>query len=121
MVEASMRGVLENEEDGVIRLELRSVETDMGSTRCLIEKVLSNKPFNAFGFLESMKRAMAPARGFTAKKIDKNLFPFQFIMEVDMRSVLNREPWHFEKTVVMLKELGRGEQPSTLVFGKAAF
>ncbi|KAL8555996.1 hypothetical protein ACS0TY_003708 [Phlomoides rotata] len=64
---------------------------------------------------------MAPARGFTAKEIDKNLFSFHFTTEADLRTVLNREPWLFEKSMVMLRELGRGEKPSALVFNKTAF
>ncbi|KAL8556060.1 hypothetical protein ACS0TY_003750 [Phlomoides rotata] len=54
---------------------------------CLIGKVLSNKPFNAFGLLETMRKAMNPSRGFTAKEIRKNLFLFQFRSKSDMVGV----------------------------------
>ncbi|KAL8484903.1 hypothetical protein ACS0TY_027267 [Phlomoides rotata] len=104
----------DNEEEEVLRLVFGEVTSVKSSSRCLIEKVLSRKAFNAFGFLEAMKRVMAPARGFTAREIDKNLFLFQFNSEADMRTVLNREPWLFEKNVVILKELGSGEQPSSI-------
>ncbi|KAL8484305.1 hypothetical protein ACS0TY_026838 [Phlomoides rotata] len=110
-----IRSPTDTVEDEVLCLDLGDAESDSGSTRCLIGKVLSRKSINAFRFLESVKRAMAPTRGFTAREIDKNLFSFQFNTEVDMRVVLNRESWHFEKSVVILKELGRGEQPSALV------
>ncbi|KAL8523785.1 hypothetical protein ACS0TY_013669 [Phlomoides rotata] len=104
----------DNEEEEVLRLDLGEVMSVKSSSRCFIGKVLSRKAFNAFGFLEAMKRAMALTRGFTAREINKNLFLFQFNSEADMRAVLNREPWLFEKNVVILKELGSGEQPSSI-------
>ncbi|KAL8457284.1 hypothetical protein ACS0TY_035217 [Phlomoides rotata] len=61
--------MMNTEEDEVLRLDLGDVELDRGSTR-----------------------------GFTAREIDKNLFSFQFNTEADMRAVLNRESWHFEKS-----------------------
>ncbi|KAL8498713.1 hypothetical protein ACS0TY_021879 [Phlomoides rotata] len=68
-----------------------------------------------------MKQAMAPAKGFAAWEIDRNLFSFKFNYESDLKNVLDREPWLFEKNVVMLKELGRGEQPSAISFDCAVF
>ncbi|KAL8491100.1 hypothetical protein ACS0TY_022940 [Phlomoides rotata] len=38
-----------------------------------------------------------------------------------MLGVLNRKPWHFDKNVVLLKELGSGEQPSTIEFTTVTF
>ncbi|KAL8524893.1 hypothetical protein ACS0TY_014497 [Phlomoides rotata] len=86
---------------------------------CLIEKVLTNKPFNAYGLLETMKKAMNPLMGFTAREIGKNLFSFQFRTISDMRSVLSREPWTFDKNILMLQELDGGEQPSAIAFARS--
>ncbi|KAL8497265.1 hypothetical protein ACS0TY_020811 [Phlomoides rotata] len=49
------------------------VETSM---MCLIGKVFTNKTFNAYGLLETMKKALNPSMGLTAKDIGKNLFSF---------------------------------------------
>ncbi|KAL8512437.1 hypothetical protein ACS0TY_018782 [Phlomoides rotata] len=91
------------------------------SSMCLIGKVLTNKSFNAFGLLEAMKKAMNPPHEFTAKEIGKNLFSFQFRSSMDFDRVLAREPWHFDKHILMLKELGKGEQPSAVMFDKPPF
>ncbi|KAL8477664.1 hypothetical protein ACS0TY_029820 [Phlomoides rotata] len=64
---------------------------------------------------------MNPQRGFTAKEIGKNLFSFQFRSTADMLGVLSREPWHFDKNTILLKELGGGEQPSRVTFTTAMF
>ncbi|KAL8519998.1 hypothetical protein ACS0TY_010797 [Phlomoides rotata] len=109
------------EEEGVLRLDLDFGTGDAVSTKCFIGKVYSNKQFNAYCFLEVMKRAMASARGFDAREIRKNLFSFQFNSKENMRAVLAREPWHFDKNVVMLQELERGSQPLTIDLKYAAF
>ncbi|KAL8523278.1 hypothetical protein ACS0TY_013309 [Phlomoides rotata] len=75
----------------------------MGSMMCLIEKVLTNKPFNAFGLLEMMKRAMNPPRGFTTKKIGNKLFSS------------SSDP------CPICSEFDGGEQPSTVTFTMATF
>lgn len=53
-------------------------DSTQGSTLCLIGRVLSNKPFNTFGFLEAMKKSMNPPKGFTVREVGPNLFSFQF-------------------------------------------
>lgn len=86
--------------------------TPKNSTCCLVGKVLSTKSFNAFGFLEAMKKAMRPSKGFIAREVGQNLFTFQFHSDSDLKDVLNREPWLFDKNLLLLKELEMGEQPS---------
>ncbi|KAL8543414.1 hypothetical protein ACS0TY_004086 [Phlomoides rotata] len=109
------------DEEGTLRIDLEGFDANMNSTRCLIGRVATSKAFNVFGFLEAMNGAMAPLKGFEAREIDKNLFSFQFNSEEDMRVVLDREPWLFDKKVVILRELQRGEQPSTLTLNRATF
>ncbi|KAL8465175.1 hypothetical protein ACS0TY_034610 [Phlomoides rotata] len=81
-----------NNEDTVCIEEIKAGE-GAASTLCLIGKVLTNKSFNAFGLLETMRKAMNPPMGFTAREIGKNLFSFQFRVVSDMNEVLAREPW----------------------------
>ncbi|KAL8483506.1 hypothetical protein ACS0TY_026263 [Phlomoides rotata] len=90
------------DKEGTLRIYLDGLDGDLNSTRCLIGKDATSKAFNAFDFLEAMKRAMAS-------------------LKEDMRVVLNREPWLFDKKVVNLRELKRGEQPSTLTLNGAIF
>ncbi|KAL8457923.1 hypothetical protein ACS0TY_035691 [Phlomoides rotata] len=78
------------------------------------------KPFHAYGFLEAMKRAMNPTKGFTAKEIGPNLFSFHFQSQIDLREVLSCEPWHFERNIMALKQLDLGERPSSTVFSSMA-
>ncbi|KAL8497271.1 hypothetical protein ACS0TY_020817 [Phlomoides rotata] len=110
------KGVDLGEEEIVRLIDEKRAEVE-GSRNCSIGKVLSNKSFNSFGLLE----AMNSPRGFTTKEIGKNLFSFQFHSQSDMLGVLARELWHFDKNVILLKVLKRGEQPSTITFDSTNF
>ncbi|KAL8528455.1 hypothetical protein ACS0TY_006039 [Phlomoides rotata] len=57
---------------------------------------------------------MNPLMGSTACEIGKKLFSFQFRSYQDMKEVLSREQWLFDKNILSLKELGGGEQPSAI-------
>ncbi|KAL8461704.1 hypothetical protein ACS0TY_032984 [Phlomoides rotata] len=103
------------EEDFVV-IEGEEVDTGRTLPLCLIGKVVTGKPFNDIRFLEAMKRAMNPSKGFTPKEIGLNLFSFHFRCHVNLKDVKRREPWHFEKNLVLLKEIGKGEQPSAVAF-----
>ncbi|KAL8512470.1 hypothetical protein ACS0TY_018808 [Phlomoides rotata] len=106
------------EEDDFVIIEEDKVEGVRNLPLCLTGKVLTGKSFNTFGFLEAMKCAMCPSKGFTAKEIGPNLFSFNFKSHDDLMEVKRREPWHFEKSLVILKEIEKGEQPSTMSFTK---
>ncbi|KAL8542605.1 hypothetical protein ACS0TY_003476 [Phlomoides rotata] len=99
-------------DETVVTLEEEEDCTPQSSSLCLIGKVLTSKPFNSFGFLEAMKKAMRPPKGFTV--MGPNLFSFQFCSMADLSEVLDREPWLFDRNLVLLRELGMGEQPSSV-------
>ncbi|KAL8512383.1 hypothetical protein ACS0TY_018753 [Phlomoides rotata] len=111
------RGV-NGEEDDVVVLEGNDTGENRALPLCLIGKVAIGKPFNAFGFLEAMKRAMNPSKGFTTSEIGPNLFSFQFQRYADLEEVKRHEPWHFERNIVLFHEIGEGEQPSAVTFTK---
>ncbi|KAL8498259.1 hypothetical protein ACS0TY_021546 [Phlomoides rotata] len=70
------KGRMDMHKEDTVCIEEIEARTGATSTMCLIGKVLTNKSFNAFGLLETMKKAMNPSMGFTAREIGKNLFSF---------------------------------------------
>ncbi|KAL8457812.1 hypothetical protein ACS0TY_035621 [Phlomoides rotata] len=108
------------EEEDFVAIEEEGGPIERTQPMCLIGKVLTRKPFNAFDFLEAMKRAMEHLKGFTVKEIGLNLFSFQFRSHGDLLEVKRMEPWHFEKSLVILKEIGEGEQPLEVEFKTTA-
>ncbi|KAL8462316.1 hypothetical protein ACS0TY_032575 [Phlomoides rotata] len=107
--------------DDIVVLEEDSQKCTAAASLYLVGHVLTRKSFNAFGFLETMKRAMNPSKGFTVKEIGPNLFSFQFRSTGDLLEIRKREPWHFEKNLLMLKTLEADEQPSKASFSSANF
>ncbi|KAL8520124.1 hypothetical protein ACS0TY_010884 [Phlomoides rotata] len=87
------------EEEDVVIIEGKDEDGNQALPLCLIGKVATGKPFNAFSFLEVMKRAMNPSKGFIATEIGPNLFSFQFKSHADLE-----------------EEIGEGEQPSAVAF-----
>lgn len=83
------------DEDVVVLLDEGGDLESQSLPLCLIWKVLTTKPFNAYGILEAMKLVMNPSKGYAAKGIGPNLFSFQFNSVEDLREVINREPWLF--------------------------
>ncbi|KAL8533792.1 hypothetical protein ACS0TY_009983 [Phlomoides rotata] len=104
------------EEEDIVIFEKEEADSVRDLPKCLVGKVATGKTFNAFGFLEAMKQAMNPSNGFTAKEIGPNLFSFHFNSHDDLLEVKKIEPWHFEKNLVLLKEIEKGEQPSAVSF-----
>ncbi|KAL8557010.1 hypothetical protein ACS0TY_004476 [Phlomoides rotata] len=80
------------EEEDIVVLGEELQENKNIASLCLVGHVLTRKSFNAFGFLETMKRAMNPSKGFTAKEIGPNLFSFQFRSLGDLLEIRKREP-----------------------------
>lgn len=104
-----------------LKIDLEGDDSLGSSCLWLIDRVLTKKTFNAYGFLETMKRAMNSAHGFTGKEIGKNLVSFHFNIATDMAGVMAWEPWHFDKNIILLKELKSDEKPSSVVLDKAIF
>ncbi|KAL8520777.1 hypothetical protein ACS0TY_011362 [Phlomoides rotata] len=121
MAESLRRGEGWEDEDQLVLLELEEPNKPNTLPLYLIGKFLTNKPFNAYGLLETMKKAMKPASGFTEKEMGHNIFFFQFRTREDLQEILQREPWHFEKNPLMLKELEPGAQPSQIRFNTTTF
>lgn len=116
-----MRSVLEEEEEVPIEISLENDNLKQRSSFCLIGKLWTAKTFNAFGLLETMRKIWKPGKGMTAKEIEPNLFSFQFNHWRDMEKVLSMEPWHFDKHLLVLKQLDSGEQPSAIKFDSTPF
>ncbi|KAL8488130.1 hypothetical protein ACS0TY_024425 [Phlomoides rotata] len=87
--EGGMKKAVREEED-FVTIEKDDVEGGRALPLCLMGKVATGKPFNAFGFLEAMKRAMSPSNGFTAKEIGPDLFSFHFNSHNDLMEEIEK-------------------------------
>lgn len=103
-------------EEDMVHFGFDELENSEEQPLCLLGRVITTKLFNVFGFLETIKKMIKPTRDFSAKEVGNNLFSFNFKPRQYMQDILDREPWHFEKNLLILKEIERGVQPSTVKF-----
>lgn len=103
------------------RLEASDMPNDETMSMCLIGKLWTTRSYNSFGMVDTMKKLWNPTRGMICRDLGFNLMAFQFIAIRDMKKVLEMEPWHFNKHVLVLKKITDEIQPSAMVFVTTPF
>lgn len=109
------------EEEEPIQVEGSGVPNDQTMSLCLIGKLWTERSYNTFGLMETMKKIWNPNRGMTCSDLGSRLLSFQFNTERDMKRVLDMEPWHFNKHVLVLRRITDEVQPSTMLFDTVPF
>lgn len=99
-----------------------AVEThDSAMSMCLIGKLWTNRPYNTYGLMETMKKLWNPTKGMICRDMGANLISFQFHSRRDMERVFDMEPWQFNKHILVLRKISNDIQPSLMKFSKTPF
>lgn len=94
---------------------------ELSNNMWLLGKLWTTKPYNTMAMIETMKKIWNPAKEVIGRDMGNNCVTFQFKSERDIRKVLEMEPWHFNKNVLVLKRLQKEEQPSEVKLNKTPF
>lgn len=86
---------------------------------CLIGKLWTERSFNSFALMETMKKLWCPSKGMTCLELGNNMFAFQFQSKRDMKRIKDMEPWHFNKHMLILQNITAEVQPSNMKFDVA--
>ncbi|TXG53376.1 hypothetical protein EZV62_022545 [Acer yangbiense] len=111
------------EEDGVVleMSEETSIDGVKDVNRCLVGKVLSYKKVNREAFKGLIEQIWSPFGQVEVESVGDNLFMFYFNNGEDRNRVLQRGPWHFGNSLIVLeKSTGEGNV-SKLGFNRADF
>lgn len=111
----------EEEDEEPIQLEAMRGPNVRTMSLCLIGKLHTDRSFNSYGLMETMKKIWNPTHGMTCSDLGFNLISFQFQAERDLKRVLDMEPWHFNKHVLVLRKITDEIQPSAMTFDIAPF
>ncbi|KAJ4845037.1 hypothetical protein Tsubulata_031297 [Turnera subulata] len=85
----------------------RMIESDQGeSTNTLVIRLRSSR--------DKAPKPSLILRGLQASKLEKNMFMFSFRDERDKMKVLMKDPWHFDRNVLVLQAIEGNEQPSSI-------
>lgn len=95
----------DEEEEEPLHIANQTTPNDTTVAMCLIEKLWTERSFNAYGLMDTMKKLWNPAKGVTCRELGQNMISFQFQSKKDMNRVLSMEPWHFNKQVLVLKPI----------------
>lgn len=80
----------------------------------MVGKIWTERSINANAFVTTMKRVWNPRHGVEANCIDKNVFFFQFHHWRDKEFVMESQPWHFDRHVLVLSDVKGELKPSEI-------
>ncbi|KAJ4827618.1 hypothetical protein Tsubulata_032480 [Turnera subulata] len=104
--------------DGIVVIDHLPEEPHLVFSKCLVGKLWTVKNFNANALLRTVTSIWNPRKGVEASEIGSNLFLFQFNDNKDIERVLEGEPWHFDRHILVLQKISGDEQPSTIAPSK---
>lgn len=116
IVESMETNVLHDEPDGdeVEWSFLDSTEEESKTSLMLIGKLWTSRLINAPALIETLTRLWQSKNGIEARRIEENLYSFQFFHWRDKMRVLEGQPWHFDKHVLCFSEIQDDGKPSQI-------
>ena len=87
----------------------------------LAGKFLSKRRINLEAVVKALKPIWKTTENFEIQDVGDNTTLFLFQNEEDMNWVLWASPWSFDKYLLVLQKLGKGDSVSSLSFDKTPF
>ncbi|OMP03211.1 hypothetical protein CCACVL1_02505 [Corchorus capsularis] len=87
----------------------------------LVGWLLTEKPFNKQGFMNTMKNIWRLVKAVTIVEMEENLFLFKFQSEIDRDRVIDGYPWKFDNSMLMFAGYSGDLRPDQYVFTKGPF
>ena len=117
-----------NEEggDGVVREEtadagqpIEWVEEDSDEENARVElglvgRIWTNRHINQNAFIATMKNVWQPKHDVEIRNTGKNLYVFQFHHRRDKQRVVEGQPWHFDRHVIIMNDILGNCKPSDI-------
>lgn len=108
---------LDEEEEGGLALDVTKGDENHETLHGIDAKLCLMGRFITEGVVDfpSMKQTLAalwrPGRGVHIRKIDVNLYLFQFYHELDIKKVVDRSPWSFNRKALIITRMKEGDVP----------
>ncbi|KAL0408284.1 UNVERIFIED_CONTAM: hypothetical protein Sradi_1762800 [Sesamum radiatum] len=101
---------MEKEDVGLVSTGLWHTER-MAQGFFIVGRVLSNKTFHPEALHSTLKSAFNPVKGMEFKMIEGNRFLLKFFHSLDRDHVIARNPWTYEKTLLILAPVNSSNNP----------
>ena len=113
---------LSKEEKGVLEVNSQEVAISKQYAQfSILFKLQSNKDFNKEAFKSTIQKLWRGSRGVTIKKVGNNLFLAIFVSKEDMVEALDRSPWSFDRSLILLKRFNGDLSPGNVSFQYSPF
>lgn len=105
--------------DGAIDEPIEWIEEESGDEDARVElgligRIWTDRHINNNAFVSTMKNVWQARYDVDVRNMGKNLYVFQFHHWKDKQRVLDGQPWHFDKHVILLGELEGMSKPSDI-------
>ena len=91
-----------------------SEEEDARVELGLVGQIWTERHINPNAFITTMKNVWQPKFDVEIKNMGKNLYVFQFHHWRDKKKVVEGQPWHFDRHVILMDEVKGNCKPSDL-------
>lgn len=111
---------LDDEEEGGLALEeevfqnAEQVFSGFNPNLCVVARFISEGNIDFQAMQQTLAALWKPSRGVYIKNLDVNLFLFQFYHEVDVKRVMEGNPWSFNRRALIMSRLKEGENPCSV-------
>lgn len=78
---------------------------------CLVGRFLTEKNINTRAMKVKIADIWKPTMGINIKELESGIYLFQFFYKEDKSWVMNGGPWSFDNAMLLLHEIGLGEEP----------
>ncbi|XP_021762243.1 uncharacterized protein LOC110727015 [Chenopodium quinoa] len=113
---------LNSEETDVVDVgDIDHPEQDSRVSLTLVGKLYTDRGINFDAFKRTMNHAWALKGKVIIRKLESNLFAFQFSNSRDMEKVMAGRPWCFEQALLLLNSINGNEQPSEVQLTHSPF
>lgn len=109
------RGGIEEEEENLVVLENVGNGANNSMGLCLIGKLWMDMNFNMKAFIATIGGVWQARKKLEICELGKNLLIFQFESLKDKQGDLDQQQWHFDRNILVLKEIKGDGQSSAIM------
>lgn len=104
----------DNEKEMIEWVDDESEEEEARVALGLVGKIWTNRHINQNAFMATMKNIRQPKMDVDIRNIGKNLYVFQFHHWRDKQKVIDGQPWHFDKHLILMADVKGNSKPSDI-------
>lgn len=113
---------LSEEERGVLVVEAHDVAVSKQQAKfSILFKLQTNRDFNKDAFKSTCANLWHASHGVNIKEVGQNLFLAIFVSKEHLEVVFDKDPWSFDKKLILMKRFCRDVNLAKVTFTHSAF